>query len=65
MAVKIQVEVLWVATPQSVVVGNRRFGGTCYSLFTGEMKLIWRKKVQQILISYLTLHGVTTQKTST
>jgi hypothetical protein len=29
MAVKIQVEVFWVVTPCSVVVGYRRFGGPC------------------------------------
>jgi hypothetical protein len=32
MVVKIQIEVLRVVTPCSVVVGHRRFGGHCFTL---------------------------------
>jgi hypothetical protein len=50
MAVKIQVEFLWVVTPCSDVVGHQRFGGSCCIHLQGEAK---------------SLHGVRIQKTST
>jgi len=56
MEVMFQVEVFWVVTPCSEVVGYQRFRGPCCIHLQGEVKR-WYPTI--------TLHGVTTQKTST
>jgi len=51
-AVKFQVELFWVVTPFSFVVGYQRFGSPCCLYLQGE-------------VTTTTLHHVTTQKAST
>jgi hypothetical protein len=51
-----QVEVFWVVTPCSVVVGYQRFRGSCCRHLHGPLER-WYPTT--------TLHGFTTQKTST
>jgi len=53
MAVKIQVEVFWVVTLRSFVVGYRRFGGLWRRWQQGPPKLYYPTATQ---------HGITTQK---
>jgi hypothetical protein len=64
-AVRIHVEVFWVVTTCNVLVGYRRFGWPCcYHLHTSP----WRRTQHGPLKRWYpikTLHGFTTQKTST
>jgi hypothetical protein len=58
-AVKFHVEVYWVVTPRSVAVGYPRFRIPCCLVLQGEE---W---TSENWYPTTTLHGVTTQKTST
>jgi hypothetical protein len=62
MAVMIQVEDFWVVTPCSVVVGYHSFRGPCCLHLQGEWRQHGRLKRWY---PPTTLHGVTTQKSST
>jgi hypothetical protein len=42
-----QVEVFWVVTPCSVVVGYQRFGGTCCLRLQGD-KTVWRQDAEDL-----------------
>jgi hypothetical protein len=57
--VMFQVQVFWVVTPRSVVVGCQSFRYTCSLHFQGEAKAVPLKRRYPTI----TLHGVTTQKT--
>jgi hypothetical protein len=65
-AMEIHVEVFWVMTPCSDVVGYKRFGGLCWFQLQGEMNWWWKQEgPPKHWYPTITIHGVTTQKTST
>jgi hypothetical protein len=63
--VKILVEVFWVVTPCSVVVGYQRFGGPFCLHLQGEVEDGGSTILQKRWYPTTTLHGVTNQKAST
>jgi hypothetical protein len=50
MAVMLQVEVFWVVTPCSVVVGCQRFGGLC--CFHLQVEVFWFVKPCIVVVGY-------------
>jgi len=59
MVVKIQIDVFWVVTLCSVVVGNQGFRRYAASIFRSKM-VLWN-----VDLLLQTVHGITTQKTLT
>jgi len=58
---RIEIDVLWVVTPCSVVVGYQRFGGPWCLRLQGDWRC-WQRGTPKCHYPTTTLHGVTTRK---